>query len=236
VQVRENAIEGTPLQLQGDLGVTTSELLSLRVAHRAASGSELSLTLQSLFVYGSATLPSDVLFNGATLEGGTELKTRPQWYRISAAYTRRLASLSGGGILTGEGGLTFVSLNFKLDGALSPATKGTETKEDFNTQELPVPILGLKLALPVSGRLTGTASLSGGVLPLVDSLRTEGGVVKISQHHVDLSLGLAALLGGLRLEAGYLFSDFAQHEVSREDDNYVHLRTHALFVSAGRSF
>lgn len=236
VQVRENALEGTPLELRGDLGVTTSESIGLRLAHRAASGSELSLSLESLFVYGSTRLPSDVLFNGATLEGGTELRTRPEWYRVSAAYSRRLVSFAGGGSLTAEAGLAFVLLTFKLDGTLSPATKGTETKEDFVTQELPVPTLGLRLERPLSRRLTFTASASAGLLPLVDSLRNEGGVVKISQHDVGLSLGLATSLGGLRVEAGYRFGDFAQHEVSREDDNDVRLREHAVFVSLGRFF
>jgi len=236
VQVRENAIEGTRLDLRRDLGVTTSESLALGVARRAGAG-EVSLRFEALFLYGSATLGQDVFFNGATLQGGTELETRPEFFRASAFYERPLARLPGGASLRGRAGMTFVFLNFKFHGTLSPTTKATETEEGFLRQELPVPMLGLAVEAPLAGPLSFTASLDGGWLPLVNSLRTEGGVVKLKQSHADLFVGVrGALSRSLAYTAGYRFSYFAQREISREDDNAVRVTSHSLALSLAAGF
>ena len=73
VQVRENEIQGTHLDLRHDLGIETSESFGLELVRRLRSGSDLRLSVDALLLYGSATLPGDVFFNGATLHGGTRL-------------------------------------------------------------------------------------------------------------------------------------------------------------------
>jgi hypothetical protein len=96
------------------------------VVRRLRSGSDLRLSVDALLLYGSATLPGDVFFNGATL--------------------------------------------------LAATTRGNETSEDFLTQELPVPLLTLRIELPIGGALSLTSVVTGGWLPSVNSLRSEGGV------------------------------------------------------------
>lgn len=170
VQVRENEIQGTHLDLRHDLGIETSESFGLEVVRRLRSGSDLRLSVDALLLYGSATLPGGVFFNGATL--------------------------------------------------LAATTRGNETSEDFLTQELPVPLLTLRIELPIGGALSLTSVVTGGWLPSVNSLRSEGGVVRISQGHADVSIGMHRRLGAkLRLDATIQGSYFTQHEVSREDDN-----------------
>ena len=57
-----------------------------------------------------------------------------------------------------------------------------------------------------------------------NSLRYEGGDVKLSQTHADAWAGLRyRLTRAVDVEAGYRFSYFVQHEVSREDGNSIHL-------------
>ena len=62
-----------------------------------------------------------------------------------------------------------------------------------------------------------------------NSLRYEGGDVKLSQTHADAWAGLRyRLKRAVDVEAGYRFSYFVQHEVSREDGNSIHLWDNGL--------
>src|SRR5262249_23519170 len=137
----------------------------------------------------------------------------------------------GRGRLSASAGLTFVSLIFRLQGTLAPTTASQETREDFVTQELPVPVLGLGLAPPRASRLDAGASALVGYLPWVNSLRHEGGEVSLRQRHLDLALDLTyALTPALRAGAGYRYSWFEQHEESNEDGNDIALGYSGIFV------
>jgi hypothetical protein len=182
-------------------------------------------------------LPVDVLFNGATLQGGTTLETRPDFFRLTALYEKRFVAFAGGGSLSGEAGFTFVALTFKLHGTLAPDSQGNETQEDFLTQELPVPLLGLRLRLPLCPRLWFEGSLTGGYLPRVYSLKNEGGKVDVTQSHADLGLWLRyGLTPAVDLKAGYAYSDFVQHETSGEDDNLIHLTSNSVTLGLAARF
>ena len=237
VQVRENEIQGTRLDLRHDLGIETSETFGLEGARRFSNGSDLRLSVDALLLYGSTTLPGDVFFNGATLQGGTRLETRPFFLRVNALYERPLAHLVGGGSLAAGVGFSYVLLNFRLQGTLAATTRDSETSEDFLTQELPVPLLTLRFELPIGGALSLTSVVTGGWLPSVNSLRSEGGVVRISQGHADVSIGMCRRLGAkLRLDATIHGSYFTQHEVSREDDNNIRLRSVGVGLAVGTCF
>jgi hypothetical protein len=237
VQVRENEIAGTRLDLRHDLGIETSESFGLEVVRRLRSGSDLRLSVNALLLYGSTTLPGDVFFNGATLQGGTRLVTHPFFLRVNALYERTLAHLAGGGSVAAGVGFSYVLLDFRLQGSLAATTRGNETSEDFLTQELPVPLLTLRIELPIGGALSLTSVVTGGWLPSVNSLRSEGGVVRISQGHADVSIGMRRRLGAkLHLDATIQGSYFTQHEVSREDDNDIRLRSVGVGLALGTCF
>ena len=237
VQVRENEIEGTRLDLRHDLGVRTWESLGLEAVRRFGAASDLRLSFGALFLGGSTTLPSDVFFNGCTLQGGTSLDTRPLFLRVNALYERTVASLAGGGRVDAGGGFTYVFLDFRLQGTLAATTKGTETSEDFLTQELPVPLLTVRIEMPVGPTLSLTGVATGGWLPSINSLRSEGGVVKIAQGHLDLSFGVREHLGEtFHVEAAVVGSYFTQHEVSREDDNDIRLLRAGVRLALGATF
>ena len=114
VQVRENEIQGTHLDLRHDLGIETSETFGLEGVRRFSNGSDLRLSVDVLLLYGSTTLPGDVFFNGATLQGGTRLETRPFFLRVNALYERPLAQLAGGGSVAAGVGFSYVLLDFRL--------------------------------------------------------------------------------------------------------------------------
>ena len=231
VQVRESEIDGTRLRYGPDLGVRRDHAWSLGVRYRASHRTAFTLDIESRALDGSATLPRDVYFNGTTLAGGATLATRthfPRFLQFTGTVERRLAAMGNGATLAARAGLTFVALTFVLHGTLAPGSVLRETSEDFVTQELPVPVVGLVFQRPLGRRVALVASAAGGGLPRVNSLRHEGGRVMLSQSHADLSLGLRYTLSpAWRVTGGYHFTHFAQHETSAEDGNDIVLDEHA---------
>jgi opacity protein-like surface antigen len=240
VKVGENDVAGTRLHFRKDLGIDTSEAFDVNARYHFDTLNSVYLSLQSLFLEGSARLPNDVFYNGTTFQGGTRIESQtgfPDFFRISIGYGRTLGSLGDRGTLTGTAGLTYVLLTYYLHGTLAANTRGHETKEDFLTQELPVPILGINGTYPFSERLSGVFSLAGGYLPRVDSLRSEGGDVKLNQAHADVDLGVTYdLSSNVNVGVGYRYTYFFQLEKSREDDNVILLSDNALRFSIGYRF
>jgi hypothetical protein len=150
---------------------------------------------------------------------------------------QRLLDLPGGGHLLGDVGATYVLLEYRLNGTLSPLSVGSERKEDFLTQELPVPMLAFSFEQPLAKRIDLVGSVLGGYLPKVDSLRSEGGTVYLGQSHADAALRLRYhLTPDLTLEGGYGFHYFTQRETSREDGNDFRMWNNDLTVRIGYRF
>ncbi|MEJ2679528.1 MAG: hypothetical protein P8174_10695 [Gemmatimonadota bacterium] len=226
VRVRENAIAGTRLSLGRELGVHTATILTLQVRRRAGAG-VVGLQIGGTTLRGAARLAHAVDFNGSTLQGGTVLKTRvgpTDFLRVVLDYTHPLVRVGGGGVLRGRVGLDATFLEFRLQGTLSPATVGHETREDFLTQELPVPFLGAGLRLPLGRRVALRLAADAGALPWVSSLRYEGGLVRLRQQRWDADAGLqVALAPRWRAGVDVQYTSFTQNEQSHEDGNEFHM-------------
>ncbi|HEY7876904.1 MAG TPA: hypothetical protein VIC55_01690 [Gemmatimonadaceae bacterium] len=240
VQVRESAIAGTRLRFGPDLGVHTLHSYAFGVTRRLGARTALAITIESIALDGAITLPRDVQFNGATLEQGTTARTAthvPRFLDVTATVDHRLVTLGDRGGLSLCGGFTFVGLTFVLHGTLAPRSALHETSEDFVTQELPVPVLGVSLDLPIARRTALTADADGGYLPRVNSLRREGGEVTLSQSHARLAAGARYdLTRSLGIRATYLFTHLAQHENSMEDGNDIVLNASTVMVGITRRF
>lgn len=218
VKVTEATSPGTRLNLRSDLGITVSEAVEAGVAFFVTPRDAIRATLLNYFLDGSATIDRPFNYNGPTFPAGHVSSTLDYW-RFSLGYERQLLALGAGGRLAGSLGLTYVSLDAVVHG----------NHEDFFRQELPVPIVGLRADYPLAGRLGLTASVSGGALPRVDSLRKEGGTVWLRQSHADAGLGLAYdVTHALQVRAGYHFTYFFQEEKSHEDTNTFELTDHGF--------
>jgi len=209
LQVGETGAAGTRLSLRGDLGIDVSEAVTFDAAYHFTPRDAIRASFLYYFLDGSSTTNQSLVYNGMPIPPGP-VHTNANFWQATLAYERTLASLGAGGQLIGSAGLTYVYFNPRVNG----------NSEDFYLQELPVPLLGLRATYPVGEHVSLTASLSGGILPWINSGRTEGGTVFITQSHADLGLGLAyAVTPALRLEASYQLRYFTQHEVSHEDNN-----------------
>lgn len=239
VRVRENAIAGTRLSLGPDLGVRLAPTLALRLHLRAGAG-VVGLRIDATTLRGSARLAHDVDFNGSTLQGGTVIRTRTNatdFLRVVVEYARPLARVGAHGTLWGRAGLDATLLEFRLQGTLSPATVGHETKEDFVTQELPTPFLGAGLRLPLGRRVGLRLAADAGALPWVSSLRHEGGLVRLRQQRCDASAGLRVTFTR-RWSAGAVlhYTSFTQNEQSHEDGNEFHMASAGTALRVSWSF
>jgi hypothetical protein len=238
VRVRENTIAGTRLDLGHDLRITRLPALELHIARHPERRTGWELTVTGYRLAGTTRLQRDVLFNGSTLASGTTLHTRTdfsRFLRIDLAARRQLLALGPGGNLSATVGLTAVLLTVELRGTLARATVGHETREDFVTQELPVPIVGLTARLPLGRRFAARTIVSGGYLPWVNSLRREGGEVQLTQTHADIELGAEyTLTPTIDVTGAYRTTSFTQRERSREDGNDIHLRGTLLRLGVAR--
>jgi hypothetical protein len=221
---------GTLFRLH-DLGIDVSGTLEGSVGFHFTARDAVRASYLYYFLRGSSTQDRAVVFNGQEFTAGS-LDTNADFYRVSLAYERTLFSRPSGEQLIGSVGLTYVNLNPTLTGGSPPAAAsgpsgeahGPSNSEDFYRQELPVPILGLRWDHPVGQHWLLWASVSGGGLPRVDSLRKEGGTVYLQQSDADAGIGLAYVIGPHgQLEAGYHFTYFFQHETSHEDNNLFEL-------------
>jgi Outer membrane protein beta-barrel domain len=213
LKVGEFNTPGTRLRLHDDLGIDMSEAVEAGLGYHLTSRDMLRVSFLYYFLRGSTTTPSPVTYNGEAFPAG-HLDSNADFYRISLAYERGLFTTDNGLRLSGDVGLSYVYLNPKVN----------QNAEDFYLQELPIPVLGLRVNAPLGRRLSLTAFVEGGGLPRVNSGRKEGGTVFLEQHHADAGLGLTYMLtSSLQLHADYRFTYFFQHETSHEDDNAFQL-------------
>lgn len=243
VQVEEtikgNQINGTPLQLRSDLGISTVKNLKISATRRLGSAGALHLWLALTDLTGSGFLNRTAYFNGVTLAPGpiSSNTTFKDFGRLQATYWRRIVGFGRGGGLWLSGGLTFVSLNFVINAKIAPDSIGYETKEDFNTQELPIPIFGIHLTYPLGRGFGIFGGIEGGHIPWTNSLRYEGGMVQLTQTNEDADLGLRYRFADGWTARLYLYAQhFQQHERSGQDNNYVQLNQHGFGIGITRSF
>lgn len=238
VRVRENDLPATRLRLNDDLGVDRMQSLRLLAWTPLGDAGELHLGLFTHRLDGSAQVAAPVYFNGTKVAPGRlDTVTHFQdFIELDASYWRHLADV-GRGSLWGSLGARYTMLNFKLDGTIAADSPGHELKEDFYVQELPVPMLGLHLRYPLGDALQLTADVSWGRLPWVNSLRTEGGQVRLAQTNSEEQVALAYRLNPHWQLSAYAFhTEFAQDERSREDGNAVYLHDSGVGVAAQYGF
>lgn len=236
VQVRENAILGTPLGLRSTLGVSTIHTLRLSTIRSLGPAGALHLALGSTELTGSSVLYQRVYFNGVTIAPGPIFSnTRFQDFcRLQAAYWRRVWSFAGSVGLWLSAGLSFVSLNFRINATIAPDSAGHETKEDFNT---PIPLFGIHLRYLLADGLSLFADLSGGICHGPTVCAGKAGMVQLTQTNSDARLGLSYRSSGGLVARLYLFDDrYWQDERSAEDGNYTRIYQHGVGLGIGHRF
>jgi hypothetical protein len=204
-----------------------------------SDASELHLGFSTSRLNGHTLIDAPVYYNGTTIAPGRlDTATRFQdFIAFDASYWHRLLDFGNGGRLWGSVGATYVMLNFRLDGTIAADSTGHELKEDFYVQELPVPTLGLHLRYPLTAALKLTADVTMGRLPWVNSLRTEGGQVRLAQTNKEEELGLEYQFAPHWQAVAYVVHRYlGQDERSREDGNAIRLGSTGVGLGVGYQF
>lgn len=240
IRVRENAVAGTTLSLGPRLGIDSIRHLRFGGLDEISHGHAFVLNVDFARLYGETVLPTPVYFNGVQLAAGKTLTSSASWlenWQVTALYRQRLWGSAAGPRVDGDIGFTYVGLTYSLQGHPSGASNpselsGSRTSEDFITQELPVPQVGLDFRYPITSSWEIDARIIGGHLPLLYSLRNEGGKVYVTQTDQEARLGVSYhLKKRLQVGFGWYSRYFMQNEQSAEDGNYIRLTGHGLYLS-----
>lgn len=239
VRVRENAIQGTQLSIHDGLGVSRMQTIRLNAWKPLTDTGELHFGFSTSRLNGHALIDAPVYYNGTTIAPGhlDTVTGFQDFIAFDASYWRRLVDFGNGGRLWGSVGATYVMLNFKLDGTIATDSIGHELKEDFYVQELPVPMVGLHLRYPLTDALKLTADVTVGRLPWVNSLRTEGGKVRLAQTNEEEELGLEYRFAPHWQAVAYIVHRYlGQDERSREDGNVIRLGSTGIGLGVDYQF
>lgn len=240
IQVRENNVPGTILPLGPALGLGYVQHLHIHAVDQIGRDRTLVVSADFSRLYGETTRPSPVYFNGVQLAANNPLTTDASWlsnWQVTALYRQHLLGGTTRLQLDGEIGLTYVGLTYSLQGhpagVPNPSElSGSRTSEDFITQELPVPQIGVHFRYPLPGSWDLDAEVLGGHLPRLYSLRNEGGKVYVTQTNQLAQLGAVYHWeNDLQLGFGWYSRYFMQNEQSAEDGNYIQLSEHGLYLN-----
>jgi len=231
VQVRENAQEGTRLHLSSDLGIRSAPTIDLDLAYHFSEKKQLTFTVGTTILRGSESQPGLVYFDESSYPPGTQLRSDPLFYHIRLTYRQTIWTPSRGG-LNLLAGLEYDYLNFTTQGVDSSGMVDKQG-EDFWKQELPVPFVGVDARYRPSERWSFNASSTYGGWNNVNSLRKEGGTIRLTQRIIDtrFSIGYQPL-PALSLNAGYRFYSYVQEEQSNEDGNRFNMDSHGPMIEA----
>jgi hypothetical protein len=235
-RVRENADDGDRLLLEDDLGIRVIGEARLRLGYDFDADQSLTLMASHIFLYGATTPERDVEYNGTTYQAGRPLESRPIWLVFELEYERVLVRWGeeGRGRLSLGVGVRLDFLHYTFSSfTLAPTSTGSEGREDFDAQALPIPVFGLALRQPLARDLDLYGFGRGFRANHWNSFRTEGGTVYWSESFVEAGAGIAwRAAPWLELTAGYRFLYVDIAETSHEDGNYMFLSTHGGTIGA----
>jgi len=234
VQVRENDLEGTRLDLD-DLGIGHAAVGAFEYGRRLSDVSSLRFRLRWFDESGRSTFPGDIAFNGGIYQGGASLKSTAKLGDFGFLWQRDLLQFGSGGRLQGLIGANLTLLDFTIDG---PQVMKGDTSEVFYRQALPLPSLGLRVSYPLANdRGAFYAEAFGFTASNWNSLRKEGGTVKLSQDNAEATIGLRYRLEQhWQLNVGVRYDYLKIEEKSNEDGNVFRQRSWGPFVGIAARF
>jgi hypothetical protein len=235
VQVRENAQEGTRLHLEKDLGIHSSTTIDLDLAYRFSEKRRLTFTVGTTLLRGDKTQSGLVFFDESSYPAGSRLRSDPLFYHLRLTYRQTIWKPRRGGLHL-LAGLEYDYLNFTVQG-VNTSGELDRQGEDFWKQEFPIPFVGIEARYKAAERWWFGMSSTYGGWNNVNTLRKEGGTVRLTQKDFDTRLLIGYQASPrLSFNAGYRFYSFDQEEQSNEDGNRIHIRTHGPLLEAAYRF
>lgn len=225
--------QGNVLKFTDDLGINVIGETRLRVGYRFTADQAIELSISHLFAWGSKVIPTDIHYNGSTVQAG-HLDARPRWlvFELNWEPTLFRWGEQDRGAFNLDLGIRYDRPHWEFENFhFSPTSSGHEAAEDFDTQAMPIPMLGASIRQPIASRLDLTAFGRAFRANHWNTFRQEGGTVYWTETAVEAGAGMALRVGAsLELSIGYRFLMLDIAEQSGEDGNFVTLRTHGIEV------
>lgn len=242
-RVREDADRGTYLYLEDDLGVPVIGEAQIQLGWRFDPDDALGLAIGYIFIGGGQRTHADDHYNATTIAAGTFLGEDPtsvHWFVIELQYERALFRFmeADRGLLAIDLGIRYDDLDWRFSPRTIAATSaGAEAGEDFRTQSIPIPVVGLTARFPIAPEWDVVASARGFRLNHISSGRLEGGLVYTSESFIDATLGLAFRAAeSVQIAFGYRFLYVDIDEESREDGNLIGVFSHGAYFTVQATF
>jgi hypothetical protein len=241
-RVREGSDRGTYLYFQDDVGIPVVGEAQLQLGWRFTADDALALGVGYLFIGGGRRTNTNLEYNATTLAGGTVETVDPMsvhWFVFELQYERTLVRFMGHrGLLALDLAIRYDDLDWRFaTKTIAQGSLGAEAGEDFRTQSIPIPLIGLTARIPISEDWDVVLAARGSRLNHISSGRSEGGIVYISESVIDATAGFTFKASDLvQISFGYRFLYVDIDGESREDGNLIGAFTHGAYFTVLLSF
>ena len=223
-KVREWQYVGQKYDLNEDLGLNSLESFEFTFSFPLNCNHRINLLLGRYFFQGHQLLTENGYYNG------TELTENTQAYVDASRYIRIMLldyltlSKTQREKLQLVFGISLDAIRFLVDAPYTPASPRRETFEQFDSQVVPVPMVGIKWNKNLSDNTLLHAEGRVGTWPGLNTWYDEEGTVKIWQYNLETYIGISKHFGSIVSELNFNFRLIYLKGESNEDTNesFIH--------------
>lgn len=236
VKVRENRYDGDKLSLGSDLGMKNWNSFSMEIGHYFWNRSGIKASFEDFIFSGSSVINRDVWFNATHLKGSDGLSIyHTQQFRAQLLYERPFHFFPN--VRTKwMVGLLYDGLIFRIRGTILQNSKRNEPYEDFISQALPYPQLGLGIEKDLSLKSSLKAEINGTWIPLFKSFFIEGGHMFLHYYALNMNISYRYYIKSFYLQPGIHWRLLKTYENSGEDTNDFFVSSGGIYFTGGVSF
>lgn len=235
VRVRELKSDGDKLSLGNDLGMKDWNSASLEIARFFKNHSGVRASFEYFIFNGSSIINRDIWFNATHLKGSDGLSIyQTQQFRGQLCYERTIHLVPNLRTIYIVG-LLYDGLIFRIRGTTLPDTQRNEPYEDFISQALPYPQLGLRIEKELTAKSSLAAEIKGTWIPLFKSFFIEGGHMFLHYYAMNINISYRYHIKTFYFQPGIHYRLLKTYENSGEDTNDFFVTSGGVDLTAGIS-
>lgn len=236
VRVRELQSDGDKLSLGNDLGMKDWNSASLEIVRFFRNHSGVRASFEYFIFNGSSIINRDIWFNATHLKGSDGLSIyQTQQFRGQLCYERPFHLVPNLRTICIVG-LLYDGLIFRIRGTTLPDTQRNESYEDFISQALPYPQLGLRIEKELTAKSSLTVEIKGTWIPLFKSFFIEGGHMFLHYYAMNINISYRYHIKTFYFQPGIHYRLLKTYENSGEDTNDFFISSGGVNLTAGISF
>lgn len=220
-KVREWQYEGPQYNLNEDLGLNNLEAFEFTFHFSLNKNHKINILLGRYFFKGSQLLTENGYYNGTELSENTVASVDASRYIRIMVLDYFTVSRSKEEKVQLIFGVTLDAIRFLVDAPYTETTPRKETFEQFDSQLVPVPMIGIKWNKLLSDETVLHAEGRAGAWPGLNTWYDEAGTVKIWQYNFETNIGVTKYFGSVVSELNFNFRMISLKGESNEDTNEI---------------